>query len=460
MFKSIDYKLYFYIFLLIITVSTTTYFLGEKQYVMGGFSIFLIIIELYQLYKHYNKYNKNIVFLLNALDNGDYAFHFSTTRLSRRERELNKMMNRIKEILSKAREEVIENEKFLSLILEQVPTGIIILDEKHNVRGCNQTASKLLGLPIFTHINQLKIVDKALPQLFKNLRDQTENQQIKITTEIEEIQILIKVSSITIKQKELRIISLNNIADELDAKEMDSWIKLIRVMTHEIMNSVAPISSLAEMLLTEYQTTKPNDEKRLKINTVDSLQTIHDTAKELIAFVSSYRAFSQVTTPQISHIQLKPFIQSVINLEEAELTKNKIHLILKVSKDETIQADQSLLSRVLINLIKNSIEALDGKQEKTIQISATSTEDNVQIDIADNGNPVPADMVNDIFVPFFTTKRTGSGIGLSVSRYILRLQNGTLKHSYHEGWTLFSILLPKPKNKLKNVSSGYSSKEI
>ncbi len=448
MFKSIDYKLYLYVFLLIITVSVATYCLMEKQYVLGLFSIFLVIAELYQLYKHYNKYNKNIVFLLDALDNGDYAFHFSTTQLSRRERELNKMMNRIKEILSKAKQEIIENEKFLSLIIEQIPTGIVILDDKHNVKGCNQVASKLLGLPVFTHINQLKVIDSSFPDLFRNLNSHTEKQQIKITTEIEEIQVLVKVSSIIIKQKELRIVSLNNIADELDEKEMDSWIKLIRVMTHEIMNSVAPISSLTEMLLSEHKTVNQSSEKELKVNTIDSLQTIHDTTKELISFVSSYREFSKVTTPQIRTFQLTPFLKSVTHLEEAELMKSKINFLLENKQEESIQADQSLLSRVIINLIKNAIESLEEKQEKTIKIKTSSTNETVQIDVCDNGKPIPPDLVNDIFVPFFTTKKTGSGIGLSVSRYILRLQNGTLKHSYREGWTIFSIILPK-SNQIK-----------
>ncbi|NLZ73077.1 MAG: HAMP domain-containing histidine kinase [Bacteroidales bacterium] len=199
------------------------------------------------------------------------------------------------------------------------------------------------------------------------------------------------------------------------------------------------------MLLFEYKTANQEEEKGLRVNTIDSLQTIHDTAKELIAFVNSYREFSRVATPQISNFQLTPFLQSVINLEEAELTKNSINTMLEITKEEAIQADQSLLSRVIINLLKNAIEALEEKQEKIIKIKTTSTEETIQIDICDNGKPVPTDMVNDIFVPFFTTKKTGSGIGLSVSRYILRLQNGTLKHTHNEGWTIFSVILPKAK---------------
>lgn len=444
MFKSIDYKLYLYLFLLIITVSLTTYFFIDRQYIYGVFFIFLAIIEIIKLYTHYNKFNKNILFLLNALDNGDYAFHFSTTQISRREKELNKMMNRIKEILMNAKQEVITNEKFLSLIIEQVPTGIIILDERNNVKGCNKMASDILGLPIFTHINQLKIIDKSLPDLFKNLNTNS-NQQIKIPNEIEEIQILLKVSMIKIKQNDMRIISLNNIAEELEDKEMDSWIKLIRVMTHEIMNSIAPISSLTEMLLYAHQTQEIENNKSLKADTIDSLQTIHDTSKDLISFVKSYREFSKVSNPQIAPFHLDSFIKSTLKLEDAEISKKDITLEIDNSEDTVIQGDSALLARVFINLIKNAIESLGNQSNKVIKIKIHALGNNVQMDISDNGTPIPEDMINDIFIPFFTTKESGSGIGLSVSRYIMRLHGGTLKHSFHNGWTTFSMILPKPK---------------
>ena len=380
MFKSIDYKLYIYLFLLIVTVSLTTYFFIDGQYIYGVFFIFLAIIEIIKLYTHYNKFNQNILFLLNAFDNGDYAFHFSTTHISRREKELNKMMNRIKEILMNAKQEVIANEKFLSLIIEQVPTGIVILDERNNVKGCNKMASDILGLPIFTHINQLKIIDKSLPDLFKNLNTHS-NRQIKITNEIEEIQILLKVSMITIKQNNMRIISLNNIAEELEDKEMDSWIKLIRVMTHEIMNSVAPISSLTEMLLYAYQTQEIENNKSLKTDTIDSLQTIHDTSKDLISFVKSYREFSKVSNPQIAPFYLDSFIKSTLKLEEAEISKKNITVEIDNAEDTVIQGDSALLGRVFINLIKNAIESLDSQSNKVIKIKTHALRDNMQMDI-------------------------------------------------------------------------------
>ena len=169
MFKSIEYKLIAFVLLLILSVAASTYLIILQQYVYVGVFVLLILYSLKSLYSHYKKFNQNILFLLNALDNGDYSFHFTEAKTSKREKELNQMMNRIKDILTRARKEVIENEKFLSLIIESVSTGIIILDPNNNVHATNHATNQLLGLPVFTHLNQLKSIDESLPDLFKNL---------------------------------------------------------------------------------------------------------------------------------------------------------------------------------------------------------------------------------------------------------------------------------------------------
>ena len=180
MFKSIEYKLYIYMILLIGAVVMSTYLAIQAEYVYMVLSILLGIFLLHNMRRSYNQFNKNIIFLLNALDNGDYSFNFAETKLSRREKELNQMMNRIKEILSRARKEVIENEKFLSVIMESVSTGIIILNEENVVIQINRTVNQLLGLPVFTHINQLANIDKSFPDLFRKL-DSSDTKTIKIS---------------------------------------------------------------------------------------------------------------------------------------------------------------------------------------------------------------------------------------------------------------------------------------
>lgn len=438
MFKSIDYKLYFYLILLIFSVSGTVYFALTSLYVYMATSIFIAIYSISSLFHNYNKYNKNILFLLNALDNGDYSFNFAETNISRRERELNQMMNRIKEILSNARQDVIEREKFLSIIIQNVPTGILILDEKDNIRNTNRAASRFLGLPILTHLNQLKILDPTFPQFFKDLKVSDDHKQITVVGEKEVSQVSLRVSEIKIQGENLRIITLYSIQDELDRREMESWTKLVRVMTHEIMNSIAPITSLSEMLIYMYETDSQNE--NIKNITVDSLSTINTTAKELAGFVDSYRQFSGVATPHLKEIDLLPFIDAILNLERAELEDRKIEVIIQSNVEAiSVLGDSTQLSRVLVNIIKNAIEAFGTVKCKTIKIDILVLGDKVQIDISNNGIPIPNNVLENIFIPFFTTKDSGSGIGLSVSRYIMRLHDGNLKHSYENGWTIFSL---------------------
>ncbi len=440
MFKSIEYKLIIFVLLLILSVALTTYLITQKEYVYIGVFVLLILYSLKSLYSHYKKFNQNILFLLNALDNGDYSFHFTEAKTSKREKELNQMMNRIKDILTRARKEVIENEKFLSLIIESVSTGIIILDPNNNVHATNHATNQLLGLPVFTHLNQLKPIDESLPELFKNL-EVKDNTQIKIANEREEIQISLNVSKITLKKGTMKVITLNNIGNELEAKEMESWIRLIRVMTHEIMNSIAPITSLTETLLFSYkmQSAEAPDDS-LRRNTVDALETISSTAKGLITFVDSYRKFTGVPTPQFRKFELVPLLEKVLHLESSNMEEKGIESsIIYTNKHIELNADEGQITQILVNIIKNAVEAINNSKGK-IEIRVSESENKVSIDIYNNGDPIPSEIAAHIFIPFFTTKDYGTGIGLSVSRYIMRLHGGNLKHHTSNEWTVFSLI--------------------
>lgn len=437
MFKSIQYKLTFFTILLTISVTGATYFLIRAEYFYGVACLLIVIYSLYCLNLHYKKFNQNILFLLNAMENGDYSFHFSEVRLSGREKELNMMLNRIKEILAKTRKEVIENENFLSMIIESVSTGIVILDKKNNVKSVNQAALQMLGLRIFTHLKQLSAVDETFPELFGNLK-QEDNTQVKIINEREEIQISLRLSNIVLKRGEMKVITLSNIGNELEAKEMESWIRLIRVMTHEIMNSIAPITSLSETLLSSYKQSDHTEDNQDK-NTIKALETINGTAKGLISFVETYRKFTAVPKPQYICFNLLTLIEDVIQLESLQIKEKGIDIQVEACGPVLkVNADYSQIRQVLVNLIKNAIEAIEPNKQGEIKI-VLSDDTRVKIDICNNGSPIPDEIVPQIFIPFFTTKDSGSGIGLSVSRYIMRLHEGNLKYHASGSWTIFSI---------------------
>jgi len=438
MFKSIEYKLYLYMILLIAAVVISTYFAIQTKYVYMVLSILLAFFLLHNMRRSYNQFNKNIIFLLNALDNGDYSFNFAETKLSRREKELNQMMNRIKEILSRARKEVIENEKFLSVIMESVSTGIVILNEESVVVQINRTVNRLLGLPVFTHVNQLANIDRSFPDLFRNL-EASDTKTIKIANEREEMQLSLRASEIMLQGRRLKIITLNNIGSELDYKEMDSWIRLIRVMTHEIMNSIAPVTSLTDTLLSAFRKDEPYEEDSLMQNTIEALQTINSTAKGLISFVNSYRRFTGIPKPQLNPVSLQSVIERAIVLEAVMFEEKRIPVTLNLPIDPTVRPlDESQIMQVLLNLLKNAVEAISG-EGRQIRIELTEEKEKTYLDVCNNGQPIAEDVLPNIFVPFFTTKHSGTGIGLSVSRYIMRLHGGTLTHFTKDGWTVFRM---------------------
>jgi len=440
MFKSIEYKLLIYIGLLMLSVAAATYCFLEKEYVYGPLCILIAVFSINRLQKHYKKFNQNILFLLNALDNGDYSFNFAVTKISKREQELNQMMNRIKEILSKARKEVIENEKFLSLIVESVSTGIIILDEHNNVLITNRATNELLGLPVFTHLNQLKVIDESFPSIFLHL-ETNDNKYLKIANEREETLISLRVSKITLKRGTMKIFTLNSIGNELEAKEMESWVRLIRVMTHEIMNSIAPITSLTDTLLFSYKISRDNQsDDNLRQNTVEALETISSTAKGLMVFVESYRKFTGVPKPQLIEFDLIPLVEKVVSLESAMVQEKGILLELQYTAPSLIvNADESQITQVLVNLVKNAVEALKPDEKGSVKIKISHTDNKTNIDVCNNGELIPQEVIPNIFIPFFTTKNSGTGIGLSISRYIMRLHGGNLKHYVKDGWTVFSM---------------------
>ena len=444
MFKSIQYRLNIYTALLIlVTVGITLAFI-YKAYIFILPGIIALYLCLYSLDKCYKQYNKNIIFLLNALENGDYSFHFSETKLSAREKEMNSVMNWIKEILAKARKDVIENENFLSIILESVSTGIVIVNDQGIVQRVNHAALNLLGLPILSHLNQLHSINETYPALFHQLKA-GDFTQISLMTEREELQISIHVSQIMLKRGMMRIITLNNIGNELESKEMESWIRLIRVMTHEIMNSIAPITSLSETMKFLYDS--GDDSKELRQNTLDAFETIHTTASGLLSFVESYRKFTAVPQPKKRMFSMNLLVDKVVNLLEQAFKDKNIELQTHLPESLTVFADENLITQVLINLLKNAIEAVKADNQGKMKIIISggwNIDDKVNVDVANTGNPIPADILPHIFIPFFTTKPSGSGIGLSVSRYIMRLHGGTLHYFVSpDGMTVFQLAMER-----------------
>ena len=382
-----------------------------------------------RLYRHYRRNIKKVIFLFDAIDNVDFSFNFPMQGVSKNDRILHQSLNRIKAFLQHTREEQMEREKYYEKILNMVDAGIMVVDSHDNVLQHNQAALRLLDTDVLTHLNQVR----------EKLKDEHLSKHETATM---------------IKDKPVRIIAISDVSHELSNQEIDSWIKLIRVLTHEIMNTITPVTSLSETLLKEMEedmhwegrfATCPNSpkEKDLRIG----LETIHKTGTELLSFVNNYRRFTHVPQPQPSLFYVEPFLNRMAMLCNHEVS------IEVAPKDLIVYADESLIAHVVTNLLKNAVEAIKEKESTEvsedkhafIRIKAYANEQEaIVIDVTNNAGIIPDDIAAHIFIPFFTTKKEGSGIGLSLSRQIMRVSGGTLSlHQDKEAdTTTFRIVIP------------------
>ena len=384
--------------------------------------LLVAVVGYVRLYRHYRRNIKKVRFLFDAIDNGDFSFYFPTEKGNKEDKILHQSLNRIKLFLQHTREEQMEREKYYEQILNAVDTGIMVVDSHDNIMQHNQAALRLLDTDVLTHMNQVKgkLKDEHLAK--------HETQAM-------------------LKDKHVRIIALSDVSHELSNQEVDSWIKLIRVLTHEIMNTITPVTSLSETLLKELGSeelyaAKSSSAEQAKLK--QGLETIHKTGTELLAFVNNYRRFTHVPQPQPALFYVEPFLERM-----AMLCNHEVEIEV-TPKDLLAYADESLISHVVTNLLKNAVEAFNGLQSEpttkaSIRLHAyTNEQEAIIIDVSNNAGLIPDDVASHIFIPFFTTKPEGSGIGLSLSRQIMRVSGGSL--SLHQdkaqGITTFRIIIP------------------
>lgn len=348
--------------------------------------IIMLLAMVILLWRRNRRMAGKVTFLLNAIDNGDYAFRYPEEKKG--DAMVNKALNRIKKILQHARDEQIEKEKYFEQILDAVDTGVLVVDEERGLAlRSNRAARRLLKREAVTHISQVE-------------------EELK--------RFSVRETHAVLQQRRVRIIAFSDIGGELANQEIDSWVRLIRVLTHEIMNTLTPVISLSEALL-------PKADSELH----EGLEVIHQTSQDLIRFVENYRKFTHVPTPQPQLFYVKPFLERMAAQAQPLLSKG-VTLTLDVEPADLLAyADESLMARVVSNLLKNAAEATTAGQH--IRLHAYSDADEaVTIDVSDDGTPIPTDIASHIFIPFFTTKAEGSGIGLSISRQIMRVSNGSL----------------------------------
>ena len=402
------------IFLIAMSVATCLCVVYEKMMFLLV-CLPLLTLSVLRLISVYKGIIGRISFIIRAVKNDDYSFRF-TENPNRTENVLvNSALNEIKDVMDEKKRLIREDEKNFELIMECANIGIMLLMENGTVVHVNSKALGIFSLQMISHISFLKSQSEELVNVLQDIKP-SEQHVVRYNTEIAEVNLVLSCASINYKGKNLRVVTIGDIAKELDNQEVKVWENLTRILTHEIMNSLAPITSISNTLI-------DNIDDSEKIG--EGLEVIHSTSERLMNFVNSFRQVTRVPMPQKSPFYLKEIIDNVISLVDFQNIKLEVDIN---PIDIMLYADKSQMSQVLLNILKNAIESCDSDNKLyNIEIKAfIDNEERIHIELSNNAGKISDEIAENIFTPFFTTKRDGSGIGLAVSRQIIRLHGGTL----------------------------------
>jgi nitrogen fixation/metabolism regulation signal transduction histidine kinase len=390
----------------------------------------IIILQLVDIFKFVSQTNRKLTRFLESVKYSDFISGFAAdNRLGKSFKELNIAFNEVLEAFRKARSEKEEHWQYLNSVVQQVRTGILSFDIDGNVQLINTNAKRFIGS---SNIKNLKELINLNPKLYHAINS-AELGKSELYKGPNEIYLTIQSTELRIRGTDVKLVTLQNIQPELQKQELEAWQNLTRVLRHEIMNSITPISSLTSTLreILDHDMERKNSHYELKEEGAEDLKeglsTIENRSRGLIKFIDAYREYTSLPKPKMVTVRLKDMVTHVAQLMRTELKKTNIEFHYECNSEYlTIQADVEMIEQVLINLLKNAIEALSETEHPKLELIGTYDENTVKIEIIDNGPGIIKEALEHIFVPFYTTKRTGSGIGLSLSRQIMQMHNGSI----------------------------------
>ena len=439
-------------FVLLLAVTGGFWFvLLYQHWYITAFCLFLVLLGLlYDLFNYLEKTNRELVRFFSAIRYEDFTQRFPTENKSGSFADLYQELNNTIAAFQRIKADKEANHLYLQNLVAHMRIGIITFNSAGEVNLMNQAAKDLLQVPHLTRIQGLQRVSPELVEAIETLEN--EESKLVVLTSPEEQQLLtVKASTFRLQGQTLKIISLQNIRSEMEEKELDAWQKLIRVLSHEIMNSITPVISLTNSigtlveaeLLNREENEEPDEEVIQDIRT--GLQTIEKRSEGLLHFVEKYRKLTRIPKPRLQNLDLNELLAGIQQLLQREFRESGVDLQVRLPNTPLfISADGDMIEQVIINLAKNAMEACQECPAPQVEIKAyaDAQENNrPKIEIKDNGKGIPQEILDQIFVPFYTTKRNGSGIGLSLSRQIMRLHKGSLRVSNTApGQTIFTLV--------------------
>jgi len=418
-------------FIILISVAAT-YLYVEMQAL--GFSLILLLVligAVINIINYFNKINHWIASFLLGIENDDTTLKIPRQSGNKAIDEIYKGIERLNELFKKTKIEINTQKQYFRSVIDQSATGLFSVNEKGRVININPAATKLTQLNAFHHVNLLKTIDEALPDFIMERLDG--KLQSAIFENKYGQKLLFKLSEINTSHETIKLLAVSDITKELDNREIDAWIKLARTLAHEIMNNIAPITSLSQVISGYYkvnnQIIKPeNVDTKMIANTVKGLGVIEERGEGLMHFVKNYRKFTKLPEPDYKAVELSALIERMLIAAAAYPGFSALTIHKSIPENVVISSDEQLLSQVILNLLKNACEALttENTREPFISIKLTQFGNAIRFEIANNGPQIPPEIKEQIFVPFFTTKENGSGIGLSLSRQIILQMGGDI----------------------------------
>lgn len=390
----------------------------------------IIVGQLVELYRFTSQTNRKLTRFLESVKYSDFLSGFANdNKLGKSFRELNTAFNEVLEAFRNTRTEKEEHWQYLNTIVQQVRTGIISFDPDGQVQLMNTNAKRFIGMASLKNVNELADTN---PKLYQALME-VQSGKSTLYKSGNEYLLTLQATELRIRGNTVKLVTLQNIQNELQKQELDAWQNLTRVLRHEIMNSITPISSLTSTLreILDHDMIKTENHYELQTEGAEDLRegltTIENRSKGLIKFIDAYREYTSLPQPKIKSIRVKDLLEKVAQFMKPELKKTSIQFGYHCESEYiTIQGDEEMIEQVLINLVKNAMEALEHVEDPRIELNGSFTDNVVQIEVIDNGSGIIPEAIERIFIPFFTTKKTGSGIGLALSRQIMQMHNGSL----------------------------------
>jgi nitrogen fixation/metabolism regulation signal transduction histidine kinase len=444
-----DFRIFVFIRIIVLsfTIGISAYLILYTEYYATFIAaLFFTIVQIGLLVNFLDKTNKDVAKFLNSIRFDDFSYSFPDDHSGSSFNKLNREFNAVLQKFREVRAEKEAQYHYLKTVIQNVGVGLISFHPNGDVQLSNGAAKKLLRIGSIRHLKDLEVLDEGLPERI-DLMNNGDTDLVKIYRGNSELQLAIKATVFKLRKEEFKLVSFQNIQSELEEKEMEAWQNLIRVLTHEIMNSVTPISSLASTV-DDTIAAHISDSKNPQLVDPEDLEDVHLAVKtirkrseSLIKFVSDFRNMTRVPIPTKSIFRVKEMLEHIYRLMKPDLEKAGIKCELKVDPDNIqVNADREQIEQVIINLIKNAQHALEENSKKLIVINSwVDSNSRVFVSVDDNGTGIEKEALERIFIPFFTTKKTGSGIGLSLSRQIMRMHKGNITAISEPGKTRFTL---------------------